>query len=172
MNAIIYMLTLCASFSGLIMGIILSNISIEEITAVSKYLKYLNIILVAAITFLATYRIHMLCAIILTLIVVIAYMMFRDRNNDMWTYSGMGALFYISLVGNELLSVSVLIFVYGLSISTIYATDAYKNHINKRCDTLTIKENFRLTKNILSRHSLFLIVGILFYIISGVIRNI
>jgi hypothetical protein len=74
----------------------------------------------------------------------------------------MGALLYVSTIGQKTLNVSVLIFIYGISIATIDASSYYKKKINGQ---VTHSEKIGLTKRVLRRYSYYLLVGILFYVI-------
>jgi hypothetical protein len=150
-----------ASFLGVLIGVIVSNIAVEEISHASVYLKYLNTILVPTIVGIATYNISKLNSIIFAGITLIVLTIFRKRYNDAWTYSCMGAILYVSTLSNETLKVAVLVFVYGMSVATISASIHFKKKINER---INFSENLSLIKKILGRYSYYLLVGMMFYV--------
>jgi hypothetical protein len=169
MYLLIYMLALLTSFSGLLLGILLSNIAFEEISIASKYLKWLNILLVASIIFVATHNIQLIYAIIFSLLTAVLIFIFRRRYSDVWIYSSIGALFYVALLSGELLNVSILTFVYGLSITTINAANIFKNKTNKQ---IKFSENLTFARKVILKYSFFLLTGIIFYLAFAIIRNI
>lgn len=160
MDVLTYIIMLFLSFCGLIIGIIISNIAVEEITSASKYLKYLNIILVPLIFLIASYSLYNAYSLIFMLIIFVALILLRNRYNDVWTYSCMGALLYISTISHETLNVTVMIFIYGMSIATISASMHYKKKIN---GSIKHSEKISLIKRILCKYSYYLLVGIIFF---------
>jgi len=162
MDVLTYVLLLLFSFLGLIIGIFISKMTIEEITRASRYLKYLNILLVPLIFLIASYNINSLYSIIFSSIVLITLIVFKNKYNDAWTYACMGAALYISTISQESLNVSVLIFVYGISVATIDASAHYKKKINGE---IKLTEKTMLVKKILSKYTYYLLVGILFFVV-------
>jgi len=160
MNILIYAIAMIVSFLGLLVGIILSDIAIEEINRVSIYLKYLNIILVPIIIGVATYDINKLYSIIFSGITLGILFILRNKYNDAWAYSCIGALLYVSTLSNTTLEISILIFIYGISIATINASSHFDKKINEQN---TISENISLAKKILIKYSYYLLVGVVFY---------
>jgi len=154
------------SFLGLLIGIIISNIAIEEITHASKYLKFLNIILVPIIVLLATFQINRLYSIIFASIILITLIISRKKYNDAWIYASMSALLYVATISQELLDVASLIFVYGISIATINASTHFKKKINRQA---RFKENVLLIKKIFCKYSYYLIIGIIFFVVFSYI---
>lgn len=154
------------SFLGLLMGIITSNMAIEEITYASKYLKYLNLILVPLIVFIATFEIHKVYSIIFASITLIALILSREKYNDAWTYASVGALLYLATIGQEILTVATLIFVYGVSIATINASIHFKKKVSGQ---IRFTENISLVKKILGKYSYYLFVGIIFFVVFSYI---
>ena len=161
MDLLIYVIIMFASFLGLIIGVILSNIAIEEISHASVYLKYLNIIIVPTIILVATFKINIIYSIIFTSVAGILIVLVREKYNDAWTYSCMGALLYISTLSDETLNIAMLICIYGMSIATINANNHFKKKINEQ---IKFSENVSLIKKMLGKYSLFLIVGMMFYV--------
>jgi hypothetical protein len=166
MEFLIYLLVLIASFLGLLIGIIISNMTIEEITHAAKYLKHLNVLLVPLIMFLATFKISIIYSIIFSSIMFIALIIFRKKYDDAWTYAGMGAILYVAMNSKEMLNIIVLIFIYGISIATINASTHFKKKVNGQ---IKLSENISLVKKILSKYSYFLFVGIIFFVIFSYI---
>jgi len=166
MDLLTYSLLLIASFLGLSIGIILSNMAVEEITRVSKYLKYLNIFLVPLIIFMAVYSISILYAIIFASIALLLLIIFRNRYPYSLTYACMGALMYISTLGKNSLDTAIIISVYGLSIATIEASRHFKNRLNGQIKS---SENISLMKKILSKYFYYLLVGIIFYVVFSIV---
>jgi hypothetical protein len=162
MNLLTYLCALFASFSGLFFGIILSNIAVEEVSSISKYLKYLNILFVGAIIFVATYKTNFIYASMAVFVIMLLMSIFRNRYDGRWIYASLGAVFYVAMLSDELLNVSAMIFVYGLSITTLDANKLFKNKINNKIKSL---ENIVLIKNTLSNYVYFVLVGIACYII-------
>lgn len=151
-----------SSFLGLLIGIIISNMAIEEIAHASAYLKYLNIILAPLIVLLATFEINKLYSIIFTTVTLIALIVSRKKYNDTWIYASMGALLYVATTSQELLNVAALIFVYGISIATINASTYFKKKVNGQ---VKFSENVLLAKKILGKYSYYLLVGIIFFVV-------
>ena len=96
MEILAYTLTLLISFLGLAAGIIICNMTIEEIYHASKYLKYLNIILIPVILLVAVYNINKLYAIIFSCITLIILVIFREKYNNSWIYSCMVDMYNIA----------------------------------------------------------------------------
>jgi len=165
MDTLIYTSIMFASFLGLIIGIIISNMAFEEISHVSKYLTYLNIAIVPTIILITTYTINIIYSLIFTSVAIILLILFREKYNNAWTYSCMGALLYISTLNNETLNTAVLIFIYGVSIATINASN-----LKQRTDgKIKFSENVLLTKKLLSKYSYYLLVGMAFFIVFSYI---
>jgi hypothetical protein len=162
MELLNYVLLSIVSFLGLLIGILISNMTIEEITHASKYLKYLNLILVPLIVLISTFKINRIYSIIFTSIILITLTITREKYNDAWTYTTMGALLYVATVSQELLQVTTLIFLYGISIATINASTHFKNKINGQ---IKFGENIQLIKKILAKYSYYLLVGIIFFVV-------
>jgi len=161
MDIINYALILILSFLGTFIGIILSNIAIEEITHVKKYATYANILLVSLIILLSIYSINKIYAIILAIISLVVSILSKNKCDNKWTYAAMGALLYISTINKEILYVTILIIIYGASSVTIDATKHFKNKINGQIKS---SENTKLITKTLSKYSWYLLVGIIFYI--------
>jgi hypothetical protein len=170
METLIYILTLFITFLGLLIGIILSNIAIEEITRVSKYLKYLNITIIPLIVLMASYNINKIFSIIFTCLTLAMLIIFRDRYNESWTYSCMGAIFFVSTISKEVLHVAILIIVYGISAATIEASILFKKKTNEH---VSFAENVQLVKKIFNKYAFYLLVGIIFFAVFALLfRNI
>jgi hypothetical protein len=162
MELISFALLLIASFLGLLIGIILSNMAIEEIDHVSKYLKYVNIILVPAIILSAAYSVHAFYSIIFSVIALLIGIIFRNKNIDLWIYTCLGIAIFISTLGTGILNAAIFMTIYGASIATIEASKQFKNKINGR---ITSKDNKTLVKRLLSRYSFYLLVGMVSYVV-------
>jgi hypothetical protein len=160
MEVLTYTLTMFASFLGLIIGVIISNMAIEEIEHVSKYLRYVNILFVPTIILIATYNINKIYSIIFAGIALIAIGLLIDKYNDAWIYSCMGALFYVSTLSDEALNVAILIFVYGICIATVNTSLHFKKRTTEQ---IKFSKNIPLIKNILKKYSYYLFIGIVFY---------
>ncbi|MGV8140860.1 MAG: hypothetical protein ACP5NW_00295 [Candidatus Woesearchaeota archaeon] len=160
---IIYVLVLILSFLGIIIGLILSNMTVEEIDYAKKYLKYLNLIILPIIMFISTYNINKIYSIIFSIMALTLLVIFRKKSNDAWIYPSMSVALYLSSVGtrNQLLTSTILIFIYGMSISSIDASGHFKNKINGK---IRFQENISLLKKLLANYGLYLIVGIISYV--------
>lgn len=158
---LVYSLTLLVSFLGILISIMLGNMAIEEIEHARRYLKYLNVLIVPAIVLVATYNINKTYSILFFLILLALLFVLREKYNDAWTYSCMGAILYVSSLGEQMLTVAIMIFIYGMSIGTIRASEHFKKKIN---GSITFKENISLLKKIFLRYGYYLIIGILFYL--------
>ena len=157
---------LIASFLGLIFGVIISRITLEEITPASKYLKILNIILVPILIVISTFYLNKLYSIIFAAIILAALIVSRERYNDAWVYSCIGALFYASTLSGQTFIIATIIFIYGISITTIAASKHYKKKINGQA---TKSETISLVKKILLKYSLYPVIAILFLVIFNYI---
>jgi len=166
MDIINYVLILIISFLGIPIGILLSNIAIEEINSAIKYLKYLNIILISLIILIAIYPFNKIYSIILASIFLIILLISKNKDNNRWTYSSTSALLYISIFKGETLIIATLIFIYGISIVTIDTTKHFKNKINRQ---IKLIDNIDLIKKTLSKYSYYLLIGSIFYIIFAYI---
>jgi hypothetical protein len=174
MDIINYSLILLISFLGTIIGIILSNIALEEISSITQYLKYLNILLIVIIIAISTYSINIIYSIILSCVIAIMLIIAKNNEGNTWTYASMGALLYLSTINTATENISalyttILIFIYGASITTIDANDYFKNKINGQ---ITFEQNTKLIKKIIPKYSLYLLVGITFYILTKYIFHI
>ena len=156
----IYLAVLFISFLGLIVGIELSSMAAEEIKHASKYLKYLNMLLPSMIILAATYRLNKLYSIIFAVIIMIVILLLRKRNNDAWIYSSMSALLYVSVMSEQTFNVAIIIFIYGISISTVNASKRWKN---KNHAQITRSENKTFIIDTLKNYFYYLIIGILFF---------
>jgi hypothetical protein len=136
--------------------------AIEEIEYAKKYLRYFNILIVPAAVLIATYNIHKVYSIIFSLIVLALLFILQERYSDAWTYSCMGAIFYISSLGKQMLTVAILIFMYGISIATIDSSEHFKKKINGK---VKFRENVSLLKKVLTKYTYYLLIGILSYVI-------
>lgn len=163
MEIINYMLILVLSFLGTFTGIILCNIAVEEIKSITKYLKYLNILLIVLIILIATYDINKIYSIILTIIAFTILVLIKNNYENRWIYSSMAALLFLSTLNKESLVITILIFIYGISVVTIDATKHFKNKINGQIKS---SENTSLIKKTLYKYCPYLIIGIAFYIIT------
>jgi hypothetical protein len=160
MNLLTYVIILFVSFFGLLMGMILSSITFEEIRHASKYLKYINLILAPIIVLTATYKISKIYSLLLAIILLAMLLVLRNKYDDKWIYSGMGLMLYISVISQEVFNVAILIFIYGISISTINSSKHLKN--NQKTFSL---QNITFMKNILIKYSYYLVIGILSFAI-------
>lgn len=160
MDLINYILILITSFLGLIIGILLSNMAVEEITTAEKYLKYLNIIIVPTIIIIAAYSINIIYTTIFAATILTLLIIYRDKYDYTWTYACMGALIYISTLGRNVLETTIIIFIYGISIATIEAAKQFRNPINNKIKNT---ENYTLIKKVLSKYSYYILTGIIFY---------
>jgi hypothetical protein len=158
---LIYMLVLLVSFLGLIIGVIVSNMAIEEIDNAKKYLMNFNTLIVPTIVLIATYDINNVFSLIFSSILLILLFIIRGKYNDTWMYSCMGAIFYVSTIGKQMLTVAILIFIYGMSISTINASEHFKKKINGK---VRFSENVSLLKKLLVKYGYYLLISIVFYV--------
>ena len=162
MDLLSYSLFLIASFLGLLTGMILSNMAVEEITKASRYLKYLNIIIVPTVIIIAAYSINSMFAIISSAIILVLLIIFRDRYDYLWVYACMGALIYLSTLGKYPFETAIMIFIYGLSIATIESSRHFKEKINGK---IRLSENKVLIKKLSSRYAYYLLIGMIFYVV-------
>ncbi|MGV8087032.1 MAG: hypothetical protein ACP5N1_05350 [Candidatus Woesearchaeota archaeon] len=147
------------------MGIVLSNIAIEEITSIAKYLKYINILAISSIILLSIYPFNKIYAILITLTTIIILSIIKEKNYAKWTYASLGALIYVSTLNESKLYslyIAIIIFIYGMSIATIDANKHFKNKINGQ---IKRSENKLLIKKIFSKYALYPIIGMTFYIV-------
>jgi len=166
MEILTYALTLLISFLGILIGIIVSNMAIEEMRNTSTYLKYLNIIIIPLTIFVASYNINKLYTILFACIILIMLILFREKYSNVWVYPCMGAILYVSTKSQETLNVATLIFIYGISVATIDTSIHFKKKINGQ---ITISNNIPLIKNIFSKYWYYLLVGIVFYVIFSIV---
>jgi hypothetical protein len=87
--------------------------------------------------------------------------LFRNKYNNAGTYASLGALLYVSTSSNTTLNISILIFLYGISITTINASAHFADEANKQ---ITISENISLIKKIMIKYSYYLLIGMIFYV--------
>ncbi len=160
MDIIHYLLLLIFSFSGIIIGILLSNMAVEEIKDATKYLKYLNIIILTLIILISTYSTNKLYSIIITTIILTTLIITINRQYNKWSYASLSALLYISTLNAQAIYITILIFIYGISIITIDANKYFKNKINGKIKSY---ENIELIKKSLLKYHYYLLVGIIVY---------
>jgi len=171
MDVVAYLLALFISFLGLFIGIILSNITLEELSYTTIYLKYLNILLLPLIIFVATYSIFLTYSIIISLIVFLVLIVYRERynSNNKIIYCCLGALFYIAHTYDVLFLTSVLIFVYGIFVGTIISYEYFRNHKIKSPDKITLKDNTNIAKYSLMNYAYYVIVAMVFFVMFELI---
>jgi hypothetical protein len=155
----IYLAVLLVSFLGLMIGILVSNMVVEEIANASKYLRYINLIWPPLIVLISTYGLNKIYSILFTIILAIILLIFRKKNNDAWIYSCMSALLYISILSQETLNITIIIFIYGISISTINVAKYFKNKVTTHINRY---DNIVLIKDTLKNYSYYLVIGVLF----------
>jgi hypothetical protein len=161
MDILTYLLVLLSSFSGLIIGLILCNITLEELPNVAKYLKYFNMALLPLIIFFAAYQITLFYSVLTTVAALLLLLIFRKGYDDTFTYCGLGALFYLASIYDGLFLVSILIFIYGVSIGTI---TSQKHLIHAKASSkISCKENRDIAKMLLARYAHYIIVAIVFF---------
>jgi hypothetical protein len=177
MDFLTYTLMLVISYSGIFIGLFLSHIAIEELTDVSTYLIYLDILLLMAIIFAVIYPLNISYAIasaILSGLILISVKYKLSKNNYDYeqisskTFILTSALFYASTITGEAVIVSTLIFIYGISIGTSYFS---KNIMNKQSHSKKILCIDFMNK-VFIKHSAYLIIGLSIYGIALLIRNI
>ncbi|MGV8171314.1 MAG: hypothetical protein ACP5OA_01315 [Candidatus Woesearchaeota archaeon] len=168
MEILIYLLVLLTSFLGVIAGLLLSKIALEEIYAISKHLRYVNVIIVTTMVFMATTHIGIGYSTILAAITFFLLFLFRNKYEHTWIYSSCGAILYVSTLMGEILSVSILIFIYGLNVSSIEISNSISNKDFRNKQTKFV-ENPNILKHILLKYAYYLIVGISFYVLFSIV---
>jgi hypothetical protein len=164
MNLLTYIIILLVSFLGLLVGVILSSITSEEIRHASKYLRYINLVLAPIILLTATYKLSKIYSLLLAIILFIVLIVLRDKYDDKWIYSGMGLMLCIAVISQELFNAAILIFIYSMSISTINSSKYMKNN-----QKMLSPSNIKIMKNIFCKYSWYLVTGILFFVIFSYI---
>jgi len=160
MELLRFVLLLVSSFLGLMIGMIVSNMAVEEISNASRYLRYLNIFLAPLIILVSTYVLYQWYSVIFSVAVLLLLIIFRSRSLNLWIYAGMGAMIYMSTLRAGSLNAAILITLYGISIATIEASMHFKNRLN---GWIKSSENFALAKKMLSKYSYYLLIGIASY---------
>jgi len=165
MDLFIYIALLILSFLGLIMGLILSHIAVEELPDVIKYIKYFNILIVSLIVFLTIYPLSTVYATISSVLLLVLLFFFIDKIHNYIIYASMGGIFYASSILNNLFVITTLLFILGISLGTTTSYSYYNTKKYKHTENIKFKDYINITKILLTKYSYYLIVGIIFFIV-------
>ena len=157
MESISYVLTVIASYLGLVCGIIVAYIAKEELKKGKKYFVFLQNAITALIIFLILgfFKVHILLNIVfLVLFFVLARLLKFPKSYLL--YPVFGAILYLARIRtNEFALIAALVFLYG------FPTAALLSRFKKKSNFTSILSNWRIVLH----HATFILFSFLAFLI-------
>jgi hypothetical protein len=131
MSFIGYSLASLICFGGLILGIILANITKEELKEGRKYFMGLqNIFFALIIFFLLYFNTNIYLAVVVSFTVLVLLIFLKQPKMSYMAYPLMAIVFYLSSKSTETFIIeSSLIFLYGFPTGSLLIDFKKKNHL-------------------------------------------
>lgn len=179
MEFLIYLITTIFVFLGIILGYFLSKLAFEELSYITKFVFYANIFVITGFVFTLFFPLSLIYASIISSVLLILLIIFRNKYHTTTIYAASGAIFYASSIDvlnktdKLFIVVSALIFLYGVFCSTIFCYDYFnKKKINLKNHDKKLKNkniNWQLISGLIKNYFYFIAVALIFYLIFNVL---